>query len=136
MSTFIGRVVVNVHVGVLRTAFFYKSDELDEGFLFLSKVVGPEGGELAFVINESKEVVEVPLTVFFIEGVALEVEEDVSFAGCRETAQNFGIVHLKDRHDNFVFFNWNCFCGNLELGLLLQCRKCLVTNTGNGCDRS
>jgi hypothetical protein len=83
MRALVGRVVVDVHVGVARATLRDVVEEVEKRLPFLGERVRPERQEPLRRLDQPKQVVDTPLlaAVFAVERVALEVEENVALVG-------------------------------------------------------
>ena len=92
-------VVVDVHVGVLRSAFPDQVEKAAQGCAFSDAVMGPDRGERPVGAEHPEEVFQPPLpAVGSPERVSLEVEEDVTGAERRKPGQRLGPDDLVGRH--------------------------------------
>ena len=132
VGSLISRVVVNVHVGILRTALPNNVEKANECALLFGVVMRPNGLEDLAIINEAKKVVEVPDLTFLVERITFEIEEDVSGAWCGNCRERRRIVEVVDR---------NVLCArfpglNLKLRLCPKSRQGAFRDAGNRCTRT
>jgi hypothetical protein len=101
---FVGRVMVDVHVRILRAALLHVGEEVQKGLPFARSGVSPERPEDRFVawrisgprgLNHAEEVLQAPLARRILpERVAFEVEEDVAVTRGRNAGQRIVCQHL------------------------------------------
>jgi len=65
-------------------------EKVDQCLLFSSQVVGPECVKGLVDFDEPEEVVEAPLAALVVEGITLEVEENISRVGSGDGGEGRG----------------------------------------------
>src|SRR5690606_5146128 len=94
----VGRVMVDVHAGILGPALCEVGQELSECEVLLRPVVCPKCAEYRFrvahrCLDDAEQILKTPRgrTLLSPKRVSLEIEEDITWIGRGECCQRFGI---------------------------------------------